>query len=551
MKNLLSVAIAMTALVTSFKLAVSTDKVEGSHTQASTDFSAKRAYAPLRMPPFPKSGLNQFNSTAEVANYLESFHERTAFNWNPGYPVYIPAFDSQNKPYLRKHERSQTTPLQSGFKKYELGFWRDLPLDLSALQKNFPHMSLEKLANFNRQDILWDPKMAVFDKKDILYTVVRIKSENPTLKHYVVMYSKDHGISWKSQILLSDANLPEWYDLERPYSPNPLPDAPAFLYYQKQGKAPGYETGFEDWQGTVGRLTLQTTSFNEKGELVVNAPIEISKTAQPIGYRSGSAVKILRSGDKYFITWLEASFDRPTNTVPDKNGNPYSGIWVAEYNIKTKLLKKSEVLKSWPSNDSHNQPGIVRTSQGILHIVGGAHGAHFTHTSSVNSDSINEWTAPQFTNTTNSGYSAKFNIPGIPGGSQTYVSLIIDSKDQLHLAYRLWASDKSIHNAEYFGALAYQKAELDPTTKETKWTQPQILVYPNAPEYTHYYQVMTIDRKDNLYLEYAQMRPYAPYHFKTQTEEKINTSPMLNSALLKSKDNGNSWHLVNDEDFAN
>ncbi|MEK2646015.1 BNR-4 repeat-containing protein [Bdellovibrio sp. BCCA] len=564
MKKLLGLAIALTAVVTSVKLSLPRSTPEGSLSFSSVESSStNRTYAPLKLPPFPSSGLNLFNSSAEVANYLETFHERKAFNWNPSYPIYIPAFDNQNKPYLRKHDRGQTTALMNGFKKYELGFWRDLPLDLSALHKSFPQTSLEQLANFNKQDILWDPKMAVFDKDDVLYTVVRIRTENPSLKHYVLMYSKDHGISWQSKILLSDANLPEWYDLERPYSPNPLFSSPAFLYYQKQGKAPGYETGFEYWQGTVGRLTLQTTSFNDKGELVVDAPVEISTTAQPIGYRSGSAVKVLRSGDKYFVTWLEATLDhkleknktgRPVNTVPDKKGNPYSGIWVAEYDIKTRFLKKTEVLKTWPLNDSHNQPGIVRTSKGILHVIGGAHGAHFTHAFSLKPDSIDAWSAPQFTNTTNSGYSANFNIPGVPGGSQTYVSLVIDSKDQLHLAYRLWASDKSVFNAEYFGALAYQKADCDfsdqkNVSKTCRWNSPQILVYPNAPEYTHYYQVMTIDRKENLYLEYAQMRPYAPYFFKTPTGEMINTSPMLNSALLKSEDNGKSWFLVNDEDF--
>ncbi|WP_347357530.1 BNR-4 repeat-containing protein [Bdellovibrio sp.] len=529
---------------------------EGSSELAST---SPRQFTPLRLPLLPKTGLNNFNTAAEAYNYQESQHERAAFEWNPGYPVYIPTFDSQNRAYLRKHDRSQTTDLGNGFVRYDSGSWTSLPLNLESLQELAPENTLDELARGNRQDILWDPKMAVFDRDDIMYTILRLKSGTPTEKSYVVLYSKDYGRNWKSLTLQKSANLPEWYDLERPYSSTALQGPPAFLYYQATGKAPGYEKGFEYWQGTTGKLTFQASHFNDDGELVTDLPVVLSETAQPIGYRSGSAVKILRSKDKYFITWLEATLDhkleknergRPTNTKPDKLGNPYSGIWIAEYDIKTRNFKKTEILKSWPLNDSHNQPGIVRSQDGRLHVIGGAHGAHFAYTHSLHADSINHWQEPMYVNTTDSGYSANFNIPTIQGGSQTYVSLVIDSKNRLHLAYRLWAHDKSIFDFEYFGALAYQSADLDAAGKSWKWSEPKILVYPNAQEYTHYYQVLTLDRKDQLYLEYSQMRPYAPYYFKAPNEEQINTSPMLNSALLKSEDGGKNWFLVNDQDFA-
>ncbi|WP_374030042.1 hypothetical protein [Bdellovibrio bacteriovorus] len=555
MKKILCFAIFAVALICSYNFSFEPQKrIEGEASFA----SLARTYAPLKLPPFPKTGLNQFNSSAEVANFQESYHERQTFSWNPGYPIYIPAFDSKNTPFFRKHERSQTTALNNGFVKLENGVWKERGLDVAALQKSFPASSVEDLIRFNKQDILWDPKMAVFDKDDVMYTVLRIKTGKSPDKNYVLMYSKDKGTTWESRILLSSPSLPEWYDLERPYSPRPLQGPPAFLYFQATGKAPGYEAGFEYWQGTVGRLTLQTTAFDENGELVLSAPIELSKTAQPIGYRSGSAVKVLRAGRKYFVVWLEADLlhkveknqrGRPTNTVPNKKGDPNSAIWIAEYDTQTKLLKKQNILKTWPTNDSHNQPGLVRTSQGRLVVVGGAHGAHFASTTSLQPDSIEGWTPAQYVNTYENGYPAVFNIPGVPGGGQTYVSLVIDSKDQLHLAYRLWMHDKSIFDFEYFGALAYQKGQLDSSGKDFHWNKPQVLVYPNAQEYTHYYQVMTIDRRDHLYLEYSQMRPYAPYYFKNPSEEMINTSPMANSALLKSSDFGDRWYLVNDDDF--
>ncbi|WP_374033467.1 BNR-4 repeat-containing protein [Bdellovibrio bacteriovorus] len=524
--------------------------------EGQADFaSSNRTFTPIKLPALPKSGLNSFNTAAEAYNFQESQHERNVFHWTPGFPVYIPAFDSQNRAYLRQHERSQTTALTTGFVRYDGGGWTEIGLGSDFLKDLYPKSNVDELTRANRQDLLWDPKMAVFDRDDIMYTPLRIKEG--VEKSYVVAYSKDYGRSWKALNLLTESTLPEWYDLERPTSVEALPGPPAFLYYQATGKAPGYERGFEYWQGTVGKLTFQMTHFKQ-GELVKDLPVVLSKNAQPIGYRSGSGVKILRSKDKYFITWLEATLDhkmeknergRVTNSKPDKAGNPYSAIWIAEVDVKTRNFKKTEILKTWPLNDSHNQPAIVRSQDGTLHVIGGAHGAHFTYTRSLKPDSIDSWSPSEYVNTTDSGYSANFNIPGVKGGSQTYASLVIDSQSRLHLVYRLWAHDKSVFDFEYFGALAYQSAEPDNSGKNWKWSEPKILVYPNAQEYTHYYQVLTMDRKGNLYLEYSQMRPYAPYYFKSPSGEAINTSPMLNSALLKSEDQGKNWFLVNDKDF--
>ncbi|XGC79744.1 BNR-4 repeat-containing protein [Bdellovibrio bacteriovorus] len=548
MKKLTLIALGLTALVV-------TVKTVSSKTPGASSFSSNqdlRVYAPIKLPAFSTESLTGIKTSQDALKLIADSHERAVFGWNPAFPVYIPAFDSSNTPYLRKHLRSQLTDLENGFVKFDGSQWLDVPLDASALQVEFSDTPLEDLKRANRQDILWDPKMAVFDKNDILYTALRVKDKNPFLRHYALMYSRDGGATWKSKKLLSSDNLPQWYDLERPYSHAPLQGPPAFIYYKIVAKVPGYEKGFQDWQGTFGELVLQTSHFNKQGDLVLDKPITISHTAQPIGYRSGSAVKILRSGNKYFVVWLEATLNhplekneqgRPTNIVPDKDGSPYSGIWVAEYDLVKKSLSKKEILRTWPVNDSHNQPGIVRTSQGHLHVVGGSHGGHFTYTSSVKTDSIVEWTPEQFVNLTDSGYAAAYNIPGVPGGSQTYVSLIVDSKDQLHLAYRLWTQDRAIHDKEYFGALAYQTAQVA-DGKNTGWSTPKILVYPNAHDYSHYYQVLAIDRRDTLYLEYSQLRPWTPYFMKFANQEVFNTSPMQNSAILKSTDQGKSWYLV-------
>ena len=137
--------------------------------EGQADFaSTSRTFTPIKLPALPKSGLNSFNTAAEAYNFQESQHERNVFHWAPGFPVYIPAFDSQNRAYLRQHERSQTTALTTGFVRYDGGGWTELGLGSDFLKDLYPKSNVDELARANRQNLLGDPKLAGFGRVDIM-----------------------------------------------------------------------------------------------------------------------------------------------------------------------------------------------------------------------------------------------------------------------------------------------------------------------------------------------------------------------------------------------
>lgn len=533
--------------------------------------SSARSFNVLRLPPLPAvEKMPAFQSAEEAQNFIAPFHEREAYTWNPGYSVFLPAFDSHNRPFFRSNDRGQIVALESGFQNFDHQGHLNKNTFPVELLKSLYAPEVQDKVTASKQDILWDPKLAVFDAKDRVYSILRLNKNLGKTQSYVLMSSENFGQTWSALPLVGTADTscvfkniksqecqaPELYDLERPYSKEPLPGPPSLLYHVSSGKLPGYEKA-ESWLGTKGRLYLQIIS-EDHGELKAEPPVLISDTAQEIGYRSGGAAKIIHSGSKYFLTWLEASPEfiptkdtqgRVITPAVDKNNKPGSSVWVAEYDTASKLLTKQELLKTWPVNDSHNQPGIVRGIDGILHVIGGGHGAHLLYSHSLKADSVTEWSAPVPMNTADTGYKSRYSSPNWDGGSQTYISMVIDSKSQIHTLYRQWTHDKSIFDFEYFGALVYQKGIYDSKLKQTVWEKARILIYPNASEYTHWYQLMTLDRKDHLIVEYSNLRPSAPYFFKTHNGLSINTSPMLNSALLRSDDEGISWFFPTDGDF--
>jgi hypothetical protein len=536
--------------------------------------SSKIEFETLKLKAFPsadKLEKNPLGSIKAASDFVAPYHERQDFKWHPGYAVSSPSFDSKNRPYFRYHDREQTIPVANGFQTLREDSWTHFPFMASQLLPFYDQKAQDFILN-SKQDILWDPKMAVFDKADRMYTVLRMKTTvfNKDTS-YVMMYSDDQGLNWAGLPLVgtkdttcvfrvlgtNDCPLPQLYDLERPYSRAPLAGPPAMLYFLSDGKLPGFEKTYS-WLGTIGKLYLQPISKNAQGKLVAEKPVLISLSAQEIGYRSGSSTKIIRSGSKYFITWLEANRDfipkldqkgNPIIPKPDQNNKPYSEIWVAEYDLKTKKVSKKPVLKSWPVNDTHNQPGIVRTWDGNLIVVSGGHGSHFTSAYSLKPDSVSEWSKEEPMNTTDTGYKSNYSSPQWTGGGQTYISMVIDADDTVHTVYRQWHHDKKIFDFEYFGALVYQNGKFNKKSKSFHWNKARVLVYPNAPEYTHWYQVMSVDRKDNIYVEYSNMRPYPPYMVKDSKGQPDFISPYLNNALLRTENSGKTWSLVSDDDL--
>ncbi len=78
---------------------------------------------------------------------------------------------------------------------------------------------------------------------------------------------------------------------------------------------------------------------------------------------------------------------------------------------------------------------------GYLHVLIGTHGRTFKYVRSVSSNSANNgWTEAEDVG---------------PGLRQTYVGMVCDRDNTLHLAFRLWLNDNKHFPAGYYANLAY------------------------------------------------------------------------------------------------
>jgi hypothetical protein len=204
------------------------------------------------------------------------------------------------------------------------------------------------------------------------------------------------------------------------------------------------------------------------------------------------------------------------------------------------LGSKQHLARAFPTDDSHNVPGLVIDSLGMIHVITGTHGGHFKYLHSKEPESIDSWTDPQPTSTGLTGGKGKTdcenNISGWQGGCQTYLSFMRDSNDTLHIAYRQWQDDLSRHGGAYFGALVHQRKPANGA-----WGDETTLVVPSIPRYFIYYHKMSIDKDDRLYLLYHHWSKHEPYVWLE--------NPRTFNAMLVSDDT-HSWRLVSSGEMA-
>lgn len=129
---------------------------------------------------------------------------------------------------------------------------------------------------------------------------------------------------------------------------------------------------------------------------------------------------------------------------------------------------------------------------------------------------------------------------------QTYISLIADSRDNLHAVYRRWVPARDARGQlATQGVLAYQKFD------GRQWSPPKNIVYPNMTGYFIYYQHLTVDRRDNLYLNYSRWSTQSPYcGLNSRGACATDVVPQFSrTALLKSENGDDEWHLATDRDI--
>jgi hypothetical protein len=248
--------------------------------------------------------------------------------------------------------------------------------------------------------------------------------------------------------------------------------------------------------------------------IVIGEPILLSESCIGLSTHSGAPSSIVSRGSKVHVTWAEAT--DPEENVP---GVP---TYVVTYDRESKTLGTPALIGyGAPPNDIHNTPSITMDSGGYLHVLAGTHGRPFQYARSLKPNEVGAgWTEA---------------VPTGGEWNQTYIGLICDGDDTLHLVSRIWRYGEEPHPASHFATLAHQQKRAEGT-----WESPKSLVVPPFSEYSVFYHRLTVDRLGRLFLSYDCWSTYWFYRTDHSGGRR---------ALMMSSDGGTHWKLVETSDL--
>jgi hypothetical protein len=431
------------------------------------------------------------------------------YDYRPEYVPNVPTFDSMNRPYLRSRTRDIN---ETGFiHTLRDGEW--VKLDFTAfLKRTYPGFK-GVLRGGGTTDV-----RVIFDSEDRFYTLLTLDLGNRRSQQ-VMLYSTDLGKSF-GVVEIPAGAVPA----EHSSGHNELKGPPFLMIGERVGDHPGR------WARLL-RLTVTQPRW-EGERIVIPEPVEVSRMLVSLGQHSGgSTFAVTRAGKTHFV-WAEVD-------IEDKA--PGTPTFVATYDQRTgRVSKPLFIAHAPPLNNSHNMPGIVMDSRGFLHVVTGAHhGESFFYTRSLKPNDASGWTKP--TPVLAGGWRA---LSGQEAGGQTYVSLVCDANDMLHLVFRHWQRgiEKYPHLAgeerDQLAALSYQQK---PATA-AKWSAPRTLIIPERGIYSIYNQKLSLDRKGRLFLTAT--------YFDRVLAERSETDRFHRPMVMVSPDAGKSWRFAATEDFA-
>jgi hypothetical protein len=294
----------------------------------------------------------------------------------------------------------------------------------------------------------------VFDASGDAYTIVDTNVGD------LLLHSREGMTSWDAYPLPTDDVLYriEMTAAERPpvifvFKSLPHPDNPACLNGSVSIIAPG-----KNADGTLNSLSA--------------IPL-VSNDATDGPSHSGVADVTVTRNKRTHVVY--------TGTTPRGNqeGTPQYVVTYDHNNqtITTPVLLGTTLGTPGSTNcgiDGHNGAAIVADSQGLLHVVLGAHQHPFKYTHSKQPNDSTAWENP-----------VAF------GGNETYVGLVIDQADTLHLVSRRINEDARL-------SLHYMRKKRD----ESEWVDMGDLVVPKPTHYSIWYHKLTMDRRGVLFLAY-------------------------------------------------
>ncbi|MBT5832855.1 MAG: hypothetical protein HOH77_21910 [Candidatus Latescibacteria bacterium] len=402
-------------------------------------------------------------------------HENEQFGYFPEYPVENQVyFNANNQPFVRA---------SNGIATYRNNTWATSGTEQSVSSAHAGPWT--KIA---------------FDTDGDIY-VLAMANGGPSL-----LYSKDNGQTFTTHALPEGS--PTSFDIEQFSGHNIPTEPPAIVQFRRTQSDPNhFWRKFGDMELLLPRKTENGIEWSD--------PIFITKMSLGVSSHSGIPSSIVSRGSKIHIAWGEA-------TDPEDKSIPGVPAYAATYDRETGTLSEPTLIGyGAPANDVHNTPCITMDSQGYLHVLTGTHGSPFHYSKSLKpNDTTAGWTDP---------------IPVGENLRQTYIGLVCDPDDTLHLVFRLWRED--FHPTSYCATLSHMSKRPDEL-----WSEPNVLVVAPFTEYSIYYHRLTIDQKGRLFLSYDYWSTF--WYYRTDHKGK-------RRALLMSPDGGQTWKLADNDDLVN
>lgn len=439
-------------------------------------------------------------------------HEAGQFGYKPWYVPNAPAFDRFNRPYMRDRvvDQHPTTSIQT----IRDGRWVRKSF-VGAIKAAYPTFASVRYGGGTLGASI------TFDEDDWLYTLLRIRLEDMTDRD-ILLYSTDYGDTFKVVELPNDeppGSKPEGFaNMEQRVGGNSLKRPPMLATLRKRANHP-----LGQWTAHYNMFLIQPRKVNSAIEL--STPTLLTPNGLYMSRHAGNPSFAVSGPSKTYVTWAE--------TTP---GNYFPGVptLIATVDPETMEISDRKFCGfGYPPNDGHNSPGIVMDPRGYLHVITGSHGENFMYAKSLlpysTAGGMSEPTTMLKHGWLEFGYSR---------GRQSYLSFICTSDGILHAAFRQWYKGTEPYFLDnYFGGLSYSRKP-----SEGEWpADSQLMIVPPLNGYSIYYQNLTKDRQDRIYLSYG-YRNENPEYGTGEAENHY-------LGLMMSADGGDHWRLVTTQDF--
>jgi hypothetical protein len=470
-------------------------------------------------------------------------HESDVYQYRPNFEPNPISFDLSNRPVMLTTD----------------GKLQILNKNSEWLRINLIDQVRESLSS---QGIVWSGEFVwnhqaqnkvVFDADGHAYALLNCSKPGSLVKDGrdfssgLLLYSQDGGLHWTAYPLRLDEPHPAAFTygkgarLEFQDGHNRIQGPPPILIFGKGSYLVdprtnrGRQGNVVDKAHTTAHLLLPEKLENGRLNVDIRNAVRIEQNGLFADLHSGAGNTMLSVGEKIYLVY--AAFNNRTavrngrriNVEPCTIGTPN---YLVVFNRTTQTLSERRLLGCAGKFDSavdpapnvHNQPAIKIDSRGFLHVVLGAHHDNFLYLKSVRPHDVTEWNRPEIVGEAKRGPAPNYAklSRNARAGSYTYVGLICDLNDRIHIVAR-WAGigynfrlvhlsrpASSLSNRSWdrysdrYAQTHYPSLNSGEFRRQDSYVH-QTLVVPFTSGYVVYHHKLSIDRKGNLLLSYRTM----------------------------------------------